>query len=524
MNQDIGGTRRMIKLIEKQKIIIAYHNQKKSQRTIARDLGLNRRTVAKYIKDYERKKIQLLTDEDHSAKEELIADIIQAPSYDTSSRKKVKLTEEMLARIRFYLKENEQKTKEGKHKQQRKKIDILEALREEGFSIGYTTICNAIRRIRQESREAYIRQEYAPGEVCEFDWGEVKLTIAGKSRILQMAVFSSTWGDYRYGELYANQKTESFLDSHASFFETIGGVYREMVYDNARVMVARFVGHSEKEPTEALLKLSLYYGFRFRFTHTYQAHEKGHVERSVEYLRRKIFSKRDTFASVTEARAYFQQELLSLNAKSRNNQESAEEMFQKERDYLLVLPPRYDTARITEARVDRYSTVSIDHNHYSVPDHLVGEFVLVKIYPDQIFCYHHQGKIASHPRCEGRDQWQLDISHYLKTLNLKPGALGRSSAFYQMKPKLKEIYDQYYQGQERQFLELLEFVATYSLSKVSQTIAMLEKIPTTVTTEKIKLILEKKEEPVRILASSAITRQAKETLRDYSKLLGGIPV
>ena len=38
----------------------------------------------------------------------------------------------------------------------------------------------------------------------------------------------------------------------------IGGVYQEMVYDNARVMVARFVGHSEKEPTEALLKLSLY--------------------------------------------------------------------------------------------------------------------------------------------------------------------------------------------------------------------------------------------------------------------------
>jgi len=80
-----------------------------------------------------------------------------------------------------------------------------------------------------------------------------------------------------------------------------------MVYDNARVMVAKFVEISEKEPTEALLKLSLYYGFRFRFTNTYQAHEKGHVERSVEYLRRKIFSKRDTFASFGEARAYFQQ-------------------------------------------------------------------------------------------------------------------------------------------------------------------------------------------------------------------------
>lgn len=78
-----------------------------------------------------------------------------------------------------------------------------------------------------------------------------------------------------------------------------------MVYDNARVMVAKFVGHSEKEPTEDLLKLSLYYGFRFRFTNTYQAHEKGPVERSVEYLRRKIFSKGDTLASLSEACAYF---------------------------------------------------------------------------------------------------------------------------------------------------------------------------------------------------------------------------
>ena len=513
----------MITLNQKQKIIIAYHNKQKSQRAIARELGLNRRTVARYIKDYDRKRTQLLADKDNPAKEELTADIIQAPSYDTTSRKKVKLTTEIVDRIQFYLQENQQKKKEGRHKQQRKKIDIFEALQEEGFAIGYTTICNTIREIQQESREAYIRQEYAPGEVCEFDWGEVRLTIAGKSRICHMAVFSPTWSDYRHGELYANQKSESFLDSHVSFFEAAGGVYREMVYDNARVMVAKFVGKSEKEPTEALLKLSLYYGFRFRFTNTYQAHEKGHVERSVEYLRRKIFSKCDRFASLSEARAYFQRELSLLNQKCRNNQASAQEMLEKEKGHLLVLPPRYDTARVAEVRVDRYSTVSVDANHYSVPDHLVGEFVLVKVYPDKILCYHNQVKIASHQRCLGQTHWLLDISHYLKTLKLKPGALRRSSAFLQIKPELQAIYHNYYQGQERQYLQLMELVATYSLPKVSQTIGMLERIPTTVTTEKIRLILEKKDEPVRILTPSAITRQAKETLSDYSKLLGGIP-
>ena len=511
-------------MIEKQKIIIAYHNKKKSQRMIARDVGLNRRTVARYIKDYERKRDQLLADKDNSPREELISDIVEPPRYDTRSRKKVKLTAEMMNRIRFYLKENEQKQQEGKHKQQRKKIDILEALQEEGFSIGYTTVCNTIRRISQESREAYIRQEYAPGEVCEFDWGEVKLTIAGKSRIFQMAVFTTNWGDYRWGELYTNQKTESFLDSHASFFDKTGGVYQEMVYDNARVMVAKFVGTSEKEPTEALLKLSLYYGFRFRFTNTYQAHEKGHAERSVEYLRRKIFSRRDSFFTSGEARAYFQRELMRLNAKPRNNQESAEEMLQKERNYLLFLPPRYDTARITEARVDRYSSVSVDNNHYSVPDHLVGEFVLVKIYPYKILCYHKGQKVASHQRCEGRDHWSLDISHYLKTLQFKPGALKRSTAFSQMKPDLKVIYRKYYQGQERQFLQLLELIATYSLPAVCEAIALLERIPTAVSTEKIRLILERKNDPIRKTPSSAITKQAKEMVHCYREMLEGVVV
>ena len=206
-----------------------------------------------------------------------------------------------------------------------------------------------------------------------------------------------------------------------------------------------------------------------------QAHEKGHVERSVEYVRRKIFSKCDTFAT------------------------------------------------FSEARVDRYSTVSVDSNYYSVPDHLVGEFVLVKIYPHKILCYHQEQKITTHQRCEGRNHWSLDISHYLKTLQLKPGALKSSSAFAQMKSELKAIYRKYYQGQGRQFLQLLGLVAEYSMPAVCEAIAQLERIPTAVNTEKIRLILEKKDEPVPILAPSAIRKQAKETVSQYSKLLGGIP-
>ena len=126
----------MITLNQKQKIIIAYYRKNKSQRRIAREVGLNRRTVARYIKDYDQKRAKLMATADDTQKEELTADIIQEPGYDASSRKKVKLTREIMERIQFYLQENEQKKKEGKGKQQKKKIDIYEALQEEGFNIG----------------------------------------------------------------------------------------------------------------------------------------------------------------------------------------------------------------------------------------------------------------------------------------------------------------------------------------------------------------------------------------------------
>ena len=120
-------------------------------------MGLNWRTITRYVKDYETKKAQLADSKGNVNKEELIADIVEDPGYDTSNRKKVKLTEEIIDRIKFYLRENETKRAEGKTKQQKKKVDIHEVLKEEGFDIGYTTTCNTIRKINKEAKEAYIR-------------------------------------------------------------------------------------------------------------------------------------------------------------------------------------------------------------------------------------------------------------------------------------------------------------------------------------------------------------------------------
>lgn len=340
----------MINLLEKQNIILSYYRDGKSQRQISRETNISRKTIRKYLREYEQKKKKLMeSGKKIEDTEELIADIVEKPKYDTSSRAGVKLTEKVIEKIKYYLAQNDKKRAEGRPKQQMKKIDIYEALAEKGYDIGYRAVCNAVRKIQKEKNEAFIRQEYGPADSAEFDWGELKLQIAGKNRTVHMSVFTTAYGDYRYGDLYYSHKRENFSDSHASFFEEVGGVYKEIVYDNERVMVRKFVKRSKKEPTEALAKLSLYYGFSFRFCNNYQAHEKGHVERSIEYLRRKIFSKKDTFSCLDEARAYFRDRLKKLNRKpqKRRDYKSADDILAEEKDYLLALPPRYDTARVS---------------------------------------------------------------------------------------------------------------------------------------------------------------------------------
>jgi len=514
----------MIKLIDKQKMIIKYFNEGLSIRKIEKELHISRKTISRYLREYEEKKNILMQTQvaDNST---LIADIVETPKYDSSGRKKVKLTEAIIGRIIFFLKENEDKKALGRSKQLKKKIDIYEAIASEGYDIGYTTVCCAIAGIKRREREAFIRQDYPLGKTVEFDWGEVKLTIGQKPSILQMPVFATAKGNYRSADLYHNQKTESFLDTHANFFEEIGGVYEEVVYDNTRVAVARFVGRSEKEPTEELLKLSIYYGFAFRFCNTYRANEKGHVERSVEYVRRKVFSKKDNFESLDAARLYLKDELKILNLKPQVllDGKNAAEMLSIERGHLYPKPYRYDAARVFESRVNKYSCITVNECYYSVPDDLVGEFVLTKVYPDKILCYYDKLLVSEHKRAYGSHEWRVNINHFIKTLKLKPGALKGSTAFSQIEPRLKSIYDKYFIGSEKNFIELLELSGKIGLEKIETAIAELEKInPASVSLDKIIVICSRKNinlNDFKERGSFEIEETSKNMLTLYGQML-----
>ena len=77
--------------------------------------------------------------------------------------------------------------------------------------------------------------------------------------------------------------------------------------------VASFTGN-EKEPTQSLLRMTAFYGFKYRFCNVRRGNEKGHVERTVEVLRRKAFCIKDTFDTIEQATEHLHKTCRKQNA------------------------------------------------------------------------------------------------------------------------------------------------------------------------------------------------------------------
>ncbi len=511
-------------MIDKQEMLLRHVRDGHSLRKISRDLGISRSTVTKYIAEYAEQKHRLAETAAPDERGELLAGLVEAPRYPNSPRPSRKITDAMTARVRELLAENARKRSRGQHKQAMKKCDIHAVLLSEGYDVGYTSLCGLVNRVEARMPESFIRQSYEDGEVCEFDWGEVKLFISGQLQTLQMGLFTSAKGNYRYGRLFMRQDTVAFQQAHALWFEHLGGVYREVVYDNMRVVVKKFVGPNEKEPTQGLLSLSLYYQFRFRFCNVRRGNEKGHVERSVEYVRRKAFCQRDEFAHLDAANVHLHEVCSRLNAlpQAEADGQSAQSILERERASLLPAGPRFECGELRELRVDSYSTVHVNTCRYSVPEQYVGQRVQVRVYPDRIVCYADGQRVCRHRRRYGTREWSMTLAHYLTTLHRKPGALSGSVAFKQSDARLQALYATHFADRPNAFIDLLRYMVQADTT-VEEIDTVIQQLCHTgvrqVTTDMIKMVCERTAEPTAPPVNTDIEQAAAAQLRQLAELV-----
>jgi len=432
----------MVDYVDKKKII-DMKEEGLSNREVARRTGYDRKTVSKYWNEYRQHLTRL--EEPGADVREIQDGLLKTPKYHAVNRKRHKYTDELDKRLKLILKEEERKDRlfGAGHKQKLTNKQIHQKLVDEGFDVSGITINIALADIRKRQREVFIRQRYDLGDRLEYDFGEVFLDCGEGIKTYHMAVLSSPGGGFRWLYLYTNQKKAVFMDSHVKFFEMMGGSYYEIVYDNMRNVVSKFIGKNEKELNEDLLKMSMYYGFRINVTNCFKGNEKGHVESSVKILRNQIFADHWTFNSLESAQEYAYSQLLKMNENSQ---------MEAEKQHLRPYRPPLELAVISEAKVNPSSLISVDTVFYSVPEYLVGKRVIVKKYHNEIRVYAGNEMVAKHKRLFGNGTMQIDIYHYLNTLKKKPGAVRNSVALKSI-PRLKAIFDTYYSRQPKKFIE-----------------------------------------------------------------------
>ena len=443
--------------MDKKEQILHYHRiDGLSQREIARRVGVCRKTVKRYITEYE---AQVQSDPEDGAN----ICLASKPKYPSRKVECTRMTDAVRAEIDYWLEENAKRRLTGMRKQCLKRQDIHLALIEKGFSISYSSVCKYIQKRKEEKtkkpKDVFIRQYYEPGQECEFDWGEVKLRIGGKPVTFTMAVFALCHSEGRWAYLFRHQDNLAFMESHRNFFHDVHGVPHTMVYDNMKVAV--ILKPDGKKPTETLLRMCAFYGFGYRFCNARAGWEKGHVERSVDFVRGRAFTRRVDFNSIEDAQQWLSHICDILNRESGSIATGGKrEALRRDLDSMLRFPGDFGCFDLLQCAVDKQSTISVKNSHYSVPDHLVGQTVIVQLYSEKIRVYDSaHKKMAEHERSYSTGSWTFDINHYINTLMKKPGALKGSVALRQMPENMRELFRVHFADKDngKDFLHLLKY-------------------------------------------------------------------
>jgi transposase len=449
----------MIDIYMKNEIITLYRRGMKIKQ-IQRELNISRNTVRTYVREYGdiQKQIEQTSNQQEIIK--LQEKMVSAPVRKGVSVRKV-FTGDLKQRFYELLRKDEEKDLVlGLNKQKLTASLLHRKLISEGFDVGITTIQLEFKKYKNKQKEAYIKQEYSPGQRAEYDFHEIKVIINGKVKKLYQATITLPFSNYIFVKHYQNQKFEAFIDSLVNFFEEVDGIPKQIVFDNMRNVVSRFVYGGTKDYNKELIKLSNYYGFKIMTTNPRRGNEKGHVENSGKIARTELFTFNYEFDSIEDLRNYAKEEMLKVND---DKTQIVDEKF-----HLISLPKtKYELGRLSTSKVNHESLIMIDSNYYSVPDRYVGMSVYCNVYLDYINIYNEKHElIASHNKKVGKGKYMIDIFHFTTTFMRKPGALLNSLALKQAPKVIQTLFHKYFTTNPKDFIKLINKNDIYELNEL----------------------------------------------------------
>ena len=261
-----------------------------------------------------------------------------------------------------------------------------------------------------------------PGVQCQVDPGEIRgVNIGGEERTVYFVVFVLSYSRLMYVAASPNPiDTDVFIRIHDMAFRYFGGCPEECVYDQTRLVVIRET-FRELELNQRFHQYATGAGFQIRACEGYDPESKGKVEAGVKYVKNNALYG-ESFSDWRELEEYLATWLeKTANARIHGTTGKVPRQVYDEEERSVMRPyftPSFASGDVFSApvrrKVDKTGLLSWRSNKYSVPMIYQKATVGVEQVGQRLLITDLEtgGHIAEHAVCHEKGQIIKNKNHY----------------------------------------------------------------------------------------------------------------
>jgi transposase len=364
-----------------------------SVRQVARELGVSRNTISKYLEQAEperrpRQRARPIWERVQPRLDELLAE------WEPRTTAKQRLTGSLL-----------------QHQ-----------LRAEGYRIGTTLVRQYLRERRRQQMEVYVPLVHRAGDEAQVDFFEVTVELGGERLKAWKFLLRLMYSGREFVWLYERCDQVAFLDGHVRAFKHFGGVPQRCIYDNLSAAVRKVMG-ARRELTGRFAALVNHYLFEPCFARVGEGHDKGGVESRGKAIRLRHLTPIPRGQNLPEiAQALMTDVEAAFLARRSSEGRSAAELWAEERAHLLAAPATsFEVSRVVPVEISSRALVKVEGGWYSVPSRWarLRATAYIGVTEVRLVC---MDESVTHPRVRFGGRRVL-YRHYLPELARKPQAV-----------------------------------------------------------------------------------------------------
>jgi transposase len=274
-----------------------------------------------------------------------------------------------------------------------------------GFTGGYCSVKRFVNRLGMATSLPFRRMECGPGEEAQVDFGcgAPIVTADGKRRKTNVFRIVLSHSRKAYSEATLTQTSEDFFRCLENAFAHFGGVPQTLVIDNLKAAVAH-PDWFDPVLTPKVQSFCQHYGTTILPTKPYMPRHKGKVESGVKYVKNNALKAR-TFTCIEEQNRFLAdwERTVADRRIHGTTKQQVDKLFNEiERPALQPLRlDRFPCFQEARRKVSRDGHVEVAKAYYSAPTEYLGREIWVRWDARLVHLFNHRWEqIAVHVRHE----------------------------------------------------------------------------------------------------------------------------